>query len=73
MIDKPMQEWGSLVSNGSMKMPAKTLPPAIAAVTDEESPAKSSPRAKTTAEARPNIGSRVMVTCGRSFTTIPFL
>ena len=48
-------------------------PVLIAAVTDDDSPAKSNPNAKTVAEARPKIGSSVMVTCGSSFTTMPFL
>ncbi len=49
----------------------KDAPPAMAAVTDDESPAKIRPSAKTTAEALPKTGARVTVTWGSSVTTMP--
>jgi hypothetical protein len=45
----PTREWFSEMSKGLRNIPANILPPAIAAVTDDEMPAKSKANAKTKA------------------------
>ena len=66
----PLLVCRSLLLNGSPKMPAKMLPPAMPAVIDEATPANSSARAKTMAAVLPSSGRSICSAWASSVTVI---
>ena len=71
VMKAPVRECESEMSKGSPNIPAKMLPPAMAAVTEEENPARRRPAPKTIPAVFPRRGLSVASACARSVTTVP--